>query len=140
MTVVYVICFAVLLAAGVLSLSRVERGPSMFDRILGVDVTTAVIIGTVALIAAVTKRGDLVPVLIVLALVGFIGSVSIARFAAAESAEEGRILTKDELEDILSQRDAEHEGGPGADEDEDSGSVIVSVESDDDEEHRRRDR
>src|SRR5699024_9366013 len=99
-----------------------------------------VLIGTVALIAAATKRGDLVPVLIVLALVGFIGSVSIARFAAAESAEEGRILTKDELEDILSQRDAAHEDGPGADEDEDSGSVIVSVEADDDEEHRRRDR
>lgn len=140
MTVVYVICFVILLAAALMALSRVERGPSMFDRILGVDVTTAVLIGTVAIIAAATKRGDLVPVLIVLALVGFIGSVSIARFAAAESAEEGRILTKDELEDILSQRDAAHEDGPGADEDEDSGSVIVSVEADDDEEHRRRDR
>lgn len=140
MTVVYVICFVILLAAALMALFRVERGPSMFDRILGVDVTTAVLIGTVALIAAATKRGDLVPVLIVLALVGFIGSVSIARFAAAESAEEGRILTKDELEDILSQRDAEHEDGPGADGDEDSGSVIVSVEADDDEEHRRRDR
>ena len=140
MTVVYVICFTILLVAGLMALFRVERGPSMFDRILGVDVSTAVLIGTVALIAAATKRGDLVPVLIVLALVGFIGSVSIARFAAAESAEEGRILTKDELEDILSQRDAEHEDGPGSDEDEDSGSVIVSVEADDDEEHRRRDR
>ncbi|MBD8062146.1 monovalent cation/H+ antiporter complex subunit F [Oceanitalea stevensii] len=140
MTVVYVICFVILLAAALMALSRVERGPSMFDRILGVDVTTAVLIGTVAIIAAATKRGDLVPVLIVLALVGFIGSVSIARFAAAESAEEGRILTKDELEDILSQRDAAHEDGPDADEDEDSGSVIVSVEADDDEEHRRRDR
>ncbi|WP_454085571.1 monovalent cation/H+ antiporter complex subunit F [Georgenia sp. Marseille-Q6866] len=140
MTVVYVICFVILLVAALMALSRVERGPSMFDRILGVDVTTAVLIGTVALIAAATKRGDLVPVLIVLALVGFIGSVSIARFAAAESAEEGRILTKDELEDILSQRDAAHEDGPGADEDDDSGSVIVSVEADDDEEHRRRDR
>jgi multicomponent Na+:H+ antiporter subunit F len=138
-TVVYVVCFVVLLAAGLMALSRVERGPSMFDRILGVDVTTAVLIGTVALIAAATKRGDLVPVLVVLALVGFIGSVSIARFAAAESAEEGRILTKDELEDILAQRDAESDGAP-SDDDEDSGAVIVSVEADDDEEHRRRDR
>ncbi|WP_413451828.1 monovalent cation/H+ antiporter complex subunit F [Georgenia phoenicis] len=140
MTVVYIICFVILLAAAVMALSRVERGPSMFDRILGVDVTTAVLIGTVALIAAATKRGDLVPVLIVLALVGFIGSVSIARFAAAESAEEGRILTKDELEDILARREAEGEDSPTDDEDEDSGAVIVSVESDDDEEHRRRDR
>ena len=140
MTVVYVICFVILLVAALMALSRVERGPSMFDRILGLDVITAVLIGMVTVVAAVTRRTDLVPVLIVLALVGFIGSVSIARFAAAESAEEGRILTKDELEDILSQRDAAHEDGPGADEDEDSGSVIVSVEADDDEEHRRRDR
>ncbi|WP_152188690.1 monovalent cation/H+ antiporter complex subunit F [Georgenia satyanarayanai] len=138
MTVVYVICFAILLVAALMALSRVERGPSMFDRILGVDVTTAVLIGTVALIAAATKRGDLVPVLIVLALVGFIGAVSIARFAAAESAEEKRILTKDELEDILAQREAQGEDSPT--EDEESGAIIVSVESDDDEEHRRRDR
>ncbi len=138
MSVVYVICFVILLAAGLMALSRVERGPSMFDRILGVDVATAVLIGTVALIAAATKRGDLVPVLIVLALVGFIGSVSIARFAAAESAEEARILTKDELEDILAQREAQSEDS--SDDDEDSGAVIVSVEPGDDEEHRRRDR
>lgn len=138
MSIVYVVCFVILLVAGLMALYRVERGPSMFDRILGVDVTTAVLIGTVALIAAATKRGDPVPVLVVLALVGFIGSVSIARFAAAESAEEARILTKDELEDILAQRGAQSEDS--SDDDEDSGAVIVSVEPVDDEEHRRRDR
>ncbi|PYF99079.1 multicomponent Na+:H+ antiporter subunit F [Georgenia satyanarayanai] len=140
MTAVYVVCFVILLAAAVMALFRVERGPSMFDRILGLDVTTAVLIGGVTLVAAATKRGDLVPVLVVLALVGFIGSVSIARFAAAESAEEGRILTKEELEEILAQRDAQPEDSSTDDEDEDSGAVIVSVEADDDEEHRRRDR
>ena len=140
MTVVYVICFVVLLAAAVLALTRIERGPSMFDRIVGIDVMTAILIGSVALVAAVTKRSDLVPVLIVLALVGFIGSTSVARFAAAESAEEGRILTREELEAILAEREQQSDDAPAVhDLDEDSGPVIVSVTDDDDAE-REEDR
>lgn len=132
MTVVYVICFVILLAAGLMALWRVERGPSMFDRIIGVDVTTAVLVGTVAVIAAATRRTDLVPVLVVLALVGFIAAVSIARFAAAESADEGRILTRGELEQILAERAAQTEDS--SDDDDGSGSVIVSVDDEDDDE------
>jgi multicomponent Na+:H+ antiporter subunit F len=105
LTVVYVVCFAILAAAAVLAVGRIERGPSMFDRILGVDVLTAIIIGTVTVIAAVTRRSDLVPVLVVLALVGFVGSVAIARFAAAESADEARILTREELDRLVAERD-----------------------------------
>ena len=132
MTAVYVACFVILLVAAVLALTRIERGPSMFDRIVGVDVMTAVLIGSVALVAAVTKRADLVPVLIVLALVGFIGSTSVARFAAAESAEEGRILTREELEAILAEREQQSDDAPAVhDLDEDSGPVIVSVTDDD---------
>jgi len=140
MTAVYVACFVILLVAAVLALTRIERGPSMFDRIVGVDVMTAVLIGSVALVAAVTKRADLVPVLIVLALVGFIGSTSVARFAAAESAEEGRILTREELEAILAEREQQSDDAPAVhDLDEDSGPVIVSVTDDDDAE-REEDR
>src|SRR5699024_3140913 len=82
MTLVYIVGVLLLLAAALMALVRIERGPSMFDRILGLDVITAVLIGTVTLIAAVTNRVDLVPVLVVLALVGFIGAVTVARFAA----------------------------------------------------------
>jgi len=143
-TVVYVICFVILLAAAVLALSRIERGPSMFDRTLGLDVITAVLIGLVTVIAAATKRSDLVPVLIVLALVGFIGSTAIARFAAAEAADEGRILTKEELDEILAQRAEQSDDAPPAhdvdDDDNESGAVIVAVEADDDEDRRRKDR
>ncbi|QDB80494.1 pH regulation protein F [Georgenia sp. 311] len=141
MTVVYVICFAVLLAAAVLALTRIERGPSMFDRIVGIDVMTAILIGSVALVAAVTKRSDLVPVLIVLALVGFIGSTSVARFAAAESAEEGRILTREELDAILAERERQPDDAPAVhDVDDDSGAVIVSVSDDDDPTERKEGR
>lgn len=127
MTVVYIVCLLVLLAAAIAALTRVERGPSMFDRILGLDVTTAVLIGVVTLIAAATRRTDLVPVLVVLALVGFIGSTAIARFAVAETGEEGRILTREELEHIMADRAAEAD--VSADDDE-GGTVIVSVDVD----------
>src|SRR5690625_5097710 len=104
MTVVYIVALLIFLAAAVAALARIERGPSMFDRILGLDVITAVLIGVVTIIAAATRRADLVPVLVVLSLVGFIGSTAIARFAVAESAEEGRILTREELEQIVLER------------------------------------
>ncbi|MEE6294706.1 monovalent cation/H+ antiporter complex subunit F [Georgenia wangjunii] len=106
MTVVYVITFTLLAAAALLAIVRMERGPSMFDRIVAVDVMTAVVLGTVSVVSALTGRADLVPVLVVLALVGFVSAVSIARFAAAESADEARILTKAELAEVLAQRDA----------------------------------
>lgn len=106
MTVIYATCFVLLFGAAVLALIRLERGPSMFDRIFALDLTTAIILGTIAVIAAITRRADLIPVLIVLTLVGFVGSVSIARFAVLESADEARILTKDELRQILAEREA----------------------------------
>lgn len=132
MTAVYVVALAILVAASVMALARIERGPSMFDRILGVDVMTAVIIGAISVVAAATRRSDLVPVLVVLAIVGFIGSVAIARFAAAESADEKRILTKEELKQILAEREAQGDDAPAVhDADDESGPVIVSVDADD---------
>ncbi len=134
MTVAYVISFLLLVTALVLALVRVERGPSMFDRILAVDVNAAAVLGIVAVTAAATKRTDLVPVLVALALIGFIYSVTIARFAAADAPEEARILTEEELREI----------GPDLDGDssaeEDSGVVIavdVPEDSSDDAEAER---
>ncbi|PWD52481.1 pH regulation protein F [Serinibacter arcticus] len=80
----------------VCALVRAERGPSMLDRVVAVDVVVATVLGSVALVSAWTLRSDLVPVLVVLALVGFIGSVTVARFAAADRDEEKRILTREE--------------------------------------------
>jgi len=141
MTAVYIVSFLILLAAAVMAVARIERGPSMFDRILGLDVMTAVLIGVVTLIAAATRRTDLVPVLIVLALVGFIGSTAIARFAAAEPADAGRILTKEELDRIRAERAAQDDNAPPVHDDSDddeTGPVIVALDSDDDSDEQPR--
>lgn len=126
MNAIYVACLVLLVVAAVLALIRVERGPSMFDRIFAVDLTTAVVLGTVTIVAAITRRADLIPVLIVLALVGFVGSVSIARFAVVESADEARILSKEELRQVLAEREAadDDDAPPVHDVDDD---VVIAV-------------
>lgn len=130
MTIIYGACFVLLFSAAVLAMIRLERGPSMFDRIFALDLTTAVILGTIAVIAAITRRADLIPVLIVLTLVGFVGSVSIARFAVLESADEARILTKDELRRILAERESAPDDDAPPVHDVDEGVVIAVLDVD----------
>ncbi|SEE66920.1 monovalent cation/H+ antiporter complex subunit F [Ruania alba] len=95
--IVMVICGVLLTAAALIVVGRVERGPSMLDRVVALDVLVAVLIGSIALVSLWFGREDLVLVLTVLALVGFVGSVTLARFAAAEPEEERRILTPSEV-------------------------------------------
>lgn len=90
------VCAALLAAAAVLTLVRIERGPSMLDRTIALDTFTATLVGAVALEAAWHRRTDTLPILVVIAMVGFVGSVTIARFAAVEPEEERRIKTREE--------------------------------------------
>jgi multicomponent Na+:H+ antiporter subunit F len=100
MTVVVVICAVLLTAAAVMALIRAERGPTMLDRTVAFDTITAILIGAVAVHAVATGRTDTVPVILALSLVGFVGSVAISRFAAAEPEGEGRVLSREELAEL----------------------------------------
>lgn len=84
MIVVAALCATMLAATGVLCLVRLVRGPSMLDRTVAADVFVAACLSAVGVEAAVTGHVDTAPVLLALALVGFLGSVSIARFAARD--------------------------------------------------------
>lgn len=85
MMLVVGIAATTLLAAGaLLAVVRMERGPSMLDRSVAFDVLTTALVGAIAVEAALSRRTESVPILVVLSMVGFIGSVAIARFAAAE--------------------------------------------------------
>jgi multicomponent Na+:H+ antiporter subunit F len=68
-------------AAG-LTVARMSRGPSSLDRVVAADVLIAVVIAALALEAIVNDHGTTLPVMLVLSLLGFAGSVSIARFVA----------------------------------------------------------
>lgn len=87
-----------LAVAALLIVVRIERGPSMLDRTIALDMLVSAVMAAIAIWSAATDRGDLVNVLVVLALVGFVGSVTLARFVAVEPEDEGRILTPDEVQ------------------------------------------
>ncbi len=104
---------AILTAAALITLVRAERGPSTLDRIVSIDGLVAIVIGTLTLFTASTGRTDLVVILVVLASVGFVGSVTLARFAAAEppSPEESDAaraeLVRRRLERVRARMEAE---------------------------------
>lgn len=80
MTVVLAVCLAMLAAAALLLVVRISRGPTMLDRVVALDVLVAVVICGLALEAAAHRHTTTLPILGVLSLLGFVGSVSIARF------------------------------------------------------------
>lgn len=80
MTVVLVVCVVMLTLAALLLVVRISLGPTMLDRVTALDVLVAVSICGLALDAAVNRRSTTLPILLVLSLVGFVGSVSVARF------------------------------------------------------------
>lgn len=82
MIVVFVVCTAMLAAGGILAVARAERGPTMLDRAVALDVFAAVLVGALALEAAWSGRTVTIPILVVMSLVGFVSSVTIARFAS----------------------------------------------------------
>ena len=95
--VVVVVCAVLLTAGALLAIARAERGPSMLDRTVALDVVVTTMVAAIALYAAYYRRADVVPLLVVLSLVGFVGSVTIARFAAVEPEGEGRVRTREEV-------------------------------------------
>lgn len=116
MVVVVVLAAVLVGAAAVLALVRVERGPSMLDRAVALDLLTASLVGAIAIEAAWSRRTETIPILVAMSLVGFVGSVVIARFAAREpeSDRQGRAP-----EDVAAQaREADvHRGEHGVQDD-----------------------
>lgn len=105
MRTVIVVCAGVLVLAVALVLRRVEAGPTVLDRVIALDVLVSTLLAGFVLYSAWTGRTDFLGVMVVFALVGFVGAVTLARFVAAESEEEARILTPDEVA-ALEQRES----------------------------------
>ncbi|MFJ8862476.1 monovalent cation/H+ antiporter complex subunit F [Streptomyces sp. NPDC102451] len=68
--------------AGALLLFRISRGPSMLDRAISLDVFAAVVIAGLGAKSAFALDSFYFPIMLVLAFLGFTGSVGIARFIA----------------------------------------------------------
>jgi multicomponent Na+:H+ antiporter subunit F len=86
MTAVVVIVTALLSSAALLALLRIVRGPSLLDRVVATDLLLAVIVGAVGAEAAISRHATTLPLLVVLAILGFVASVGVVRFAAGEQS------------------------------------------------------
>lgn len=93
-------CVGMLGLAAVLLVVRITRGPTVLDRTVALDVLVAVVICAIAVDAVERDTSTTLPVLLVLTLVGFVGSVAVARFAkgsddvdaeSGDEAEGGRL-------------------------------------------------
>lgn len=77
-----VVASVLLAASAIIALYRIVRGPSILDRMIATDVVLASIMCGLGGFMALSGRTDLLPVLIVLAMLGFVGSVSVSRYVS----------------------------------------------------------
>lgn len=80
MTVVLAVSGVLLIIAAILTAFRLLDGPSTLDRLVAMDTILAVAMCGLAVWAVYSRDTTLVPAIVALSLVSFVGSVSIARF------------------------------------------------------------
>jgi multicomponent Na+:H+ antiporter subunit F len=74
------IAFVFLAAALLLAFIRLARGPSLADRVLAVDHITILAMGIIAVWGLVSAEPAALDLAIVIALVGFLATVALARY------------------------------------------------------------
>jgi multicomponent Na+:H+ antiporter subunit F len=94
--VVSVTAYALLGGGALLALVRLALGPSLLDRVVATDTLLVIISAGLAVYAALERDPTVVPVLVVVSLLAFVGSVSIARYVGGmlirSSARDGSDL------------------------------------------------
>ena len=78
--------FIVLAVAGLGFAYRIARGPTLTDRVVGMDGLLAAGVAAIAADAVRTGRGAFLPVAVVVTLVGFVSSAVVARFIERRGA------------------------------------------------------
>lgn len=78
--VVALLAYALLGGGALLALVRLAIGPSLLDRVVATDTLLVIISAGLAVYAALERDPTVVPVLVVVSLLAFVGSVSIARY------------------------------------------------------------
>ena len=80
MTVVYWLAYGLLGTGALLALVRLGIGPSLLDRVVATDTLLVIIAAGLAVHAGLQRDPTVVPVLVVVSLLAFVGSVSVARY------------------------------------------------------------
>jgi multicomponent Na+:H+ antiporter subunit F len=85
MNTVWAIAAAMLIAAGVITMFRLLAGPSTLDRLVALDTVVAVTMCSIGTWAAYSLDTTVTYSLAALALISFVGSVSVARFRVPDT-------------------------------------------------------
>lgn len=85
MTVVAVLALILLVVAAALSMARVVRPASLADRVVGLDTLLLVVANGLGVQAAWTRDGIFLDVMLVTTLLGFLGTVAVARYIEQRS-------------------------------------------------------
>lgn len=88
--------------AAMLTLIRITVGPSVLDRVVAFDVLVSIVVCALGAHIALTGLSTTLPLLVSLSLVGFMGSVAVARFVARDH-DPG----PDDAPDVHAARDAQ---------------------------------
>ena len=72
--------FSALLAALVLSLIRLIRGPEQASMIIALDLIASIVMGTILLFAVLTGKNMYFDVAIVISLISFMGTLAISNY------------------------------------------------------------
>lgn len=98
MTAVIWVCGIILTVATIGTLYRLWKGPTLLDRVVSTDVLLTIIAAGIYLLIFIYDRYIYLPILVVLSMIGFISSVTVARFAsnAPVNAEIDRVTQADE--------------------------------------------
>jgi multicomponent Na+:H+ antiporter subunit F len=78
--VVTLVALGGLFAAAALCMARLVRGGSIADRIVALDTLLLITVSAIAVLAVRTDSTVYLPVLVVAALIAFIGTITVARF------------------------------------------------------------
>ena len=74
------ICFVLLGLAMLVTIVRIIRGPTLADRILGLDTITILAVGIIGLFAVRTELTLYADIAIAVALVGFLSTAAFSRY------------------------------------------------------------
>lgn len=73
-------CFAILCAALLLAFVRLVKGPTVADRVVALDLLAVISVGVIIVYDVATELPVFLDAAIVLALVGFAGTIAFARY------------------------------------------------------------
>lgn len=111
---------------------RIWKGPTLLDRVLASDVLLSVVTAALCILMITSDSTYFLTVLLAIALIGFVGSVTVARFADNSRADENVPVTgrtarfRPSLFSSTRRQDATHSSG----EDTDDASTAVRASKD----------